>query len=72
MSDKVKGKKLFSEFNSPSKSDWIEKATADLRGGDFNKRLVWKNLNDVDVQPFYTLEERKSTLPDNGSAASCL
>jgi methylmalonyl-CoA mutase len=66
MSDKVKGKKLFSEFNSPSKSDWIEKATADLRGGDFNKRLVWKNLNDVDVQPFYTLEERKSTLPDSG------
>lgn len=66
MSDKVKGKKLFSEFKAPSKSDWIEKATADLRGGDFNKRLVWKNLNDVDVQPFYTLEERKSTLPDSG------
>lgn len=66
MSDKVKENKLFSEFNSPGKSDWIERATADLRGGDFNRRLVWKNLNDVEIQPFYTLEERKSTLPDSG------
>lgn len=66
MNDKVTEKRLFSEFNPPSKSDWIEKAKVDLRGADFNKRLVWKNLNDVEVQPFYTLEERKSTLPDNG------
>ncbi len=66
MSDKVKGKGLFSEFAPPSKADWIEKAKADLKGADFNKRLVWKNLNDVDVQPFYTLEDRKSTLPDSG------
>lgn len=66
MNDKVKGKRLFSEFTPPSKSDWIEKAKADLKGADFNKRLVWKNLNDVEVQPFYTLEERKSTLPDCG------
>jgi len=66
MSDKVKGKRLFSEFAPPSKADWIEKAKADLKGADFNKRLVWKNLNDVEVQPFYTLEERKSTLPDSG------
>ena len=66
MSDKVNRKRLFSEFTPPSKADWIEKAKADLKGADFNKRLVWKNLNDVEVQPFYTLEERKSTLPDSG------
>lgn len=66
MNDKVKGKRLFSEFTSPSKADWIEKAKTDLKGADFNKRLVWKNLNDVEVQPFYTLEDRKSTLPDSG------
>ncbi len=66
MNDKAKGKRLFSEFSAPSKADWIEKAKADLKGADFNKRLVWKNLNDVEVQPFYTLEERKSTLPDSG------
>ena len=66
MSDKVNRNRLFSEFTPPSKADWIEKAKADLKGADFNKRLVWKNLNDVEVQPFYTLEERKSTLPDSG------
>ncbi|MGA9270561.1 MAG: methylmalonyl-CoA mutase family protein [Lutimonas sp.] len=66
MNDKVKEKRLFSEFTPPSKSDWIEKAKVDLKGADFNKKLVWKNLNDFEVQPFYTLEERKSTLPDSG------
>jgi len=66
MNDKVKSKRLFSEFTPPSRADWIQKAKADLKGADFNKKLVWKNLNDVEVQPFYTLEERKSTLPDSG------
>ena len=66
MNDKVKEKGLFSEFTPQSKANWIEKAKADLKGADFNKKLVWKNLNDLEVQPFYTLEERKSTLPDSG------
>ena len=66
MNDKVNEKRMFSEFSAPSKADWIEKAKADLKGADFNKKLVWKNLNDLEVQPFYTLEERKSTLPDSG------
>ena len=64
MSDKKNG--LFSEFDPPSKKDWIDKATIDLKGGDFHKRLVWKNLNDIEVQPFYTREDRKETLTNSG------
>ena len=45
---------------------WVEKAKADLKGADFSKRLVWKNLNDIEILPFYTLEDRKRTLADCG------
>jgi methylmalonyl-CoA mutase len=58
---------LFGEFDPSSKTDWITKATADLKGADFSKRLVWKNLNDIEIYPFYTLEDRKQTLENTGS-----
>ena len=66
---KTKGKDdlLFGEFHPWSKEDWIEKARADLKGADFDKRLIWKNLNDIEVQPFYVLEERRETLENTGS-----
>lgn len=65
---KTKGKTgpLFAEFPPVSKAQWVEKAKADLKGADFDNRLVWKNLNDIEVQPFYTLEDRKKTLADCG------
>ena len=58
---------MFAEFGPASKKDWIEKATADLKGADFSKRLVWRNLNNIDIQPFYTLEDRRPTLVSTGS-----
>ena len=57
---------LFREFQPSSKEEWIEKAISDLKGADFDKRLVWKNLNDIEVQPFYTLEDRQRTLDNSG------
>ncbi len=57
---------LFQNFAPSTKKEWIEKATADLKGADFNKRLVWKNLNDIDIQPFYTSEDQKGFLPNTG------
>jgi len=58
---------MFAEFGPASKKDWIEKATADLKGADFSKRLVWRNLNNIDIQPFYTFEDRRPTLVSTGS-----
>ena len=57
---------LFQNFAPSTKKEWIEKATADLKGADFNKRLVWKNLNGIDIQPFYTSEDQKGFLPNTG------
>jgi methylmalonyl-CoA mutase len=34
----------------------MEKVTADLKGADFNKKLVWRTNEGFDVQPMYRLE----------------
>ena len=34
--------KLFSEFPPVSTEEWLEKVTTDLKGGDFEKKLVSK------------------------------
>jgi methylmalonyl-CoA mutase len=54
--------KLFSEFPEASKEQWIKVATKDLRGADFNEKLVWKIAEGFEIQPFYTAED----LPDSG------
>ncbi len=53
----MSSKKLFSEFPPVSKEQWVAKATEDLKGGDFQKRLVWRTYEGFDIQPFYTLED---------------
>ena len=50
-------KKLFSEFTSPSRQDWLDKIQVDLKGADFQKRLVWKTDEGFAVQPFYMKED---------------
>ncbi len=62
----TKYKALFSEFSPVSKAEWIEKATADLKGADFNKKLVWKTLNDLEFQPFYHPNDSLEYLANTG------
>ena len=47
---------LFAEFPPVSTQQWMDKVTADLKGADFNKKLVWKTNEGFDVQPFYRAE----------------
>ena len=49
--------KLFEEFPPVSTQQWMDKVTADLKGADFNRRLVWKTNEGIDVQPFYREED---------------
>lgn len=53
--------KLFSDFQKVTKEEWKAKATEDLKGGDFNKKLVWKTDDGFEVQPFYTPEDLDET-----------
>jgi methylmalonyl-CoA mutase len=52
-----KYKKLFEEFPPVSTQQWMDKVIADLKGADFNKKLVWKTNEGIDVQPFYREED---------------
>lgn len=49
--------KLFTEFPGVSTADWMEAIVKDLKGADFNKKLVWKTSEGFDVQPFYRAED---------------
>lgn len=49
--------KLFSEFPPITTEEWMNKITEDLKGADFQKRLVWKTTEGFDLQPFYRKED---------------
>ncbi|MHB9142894.1 MAG: methylmalonyl-CoA mutase small subunit [Paludibacter sp.] len=48
---------LLADFPPVSTEKWMEKITADLKGADFNKRLVWKTNEGFNVKPFYRAED---------------
>ena len=48
---------LLADFPPVSKEQWLEKVTADLKGADFNKKLVWKTNEGFNVMPFYRAED---------------
>ncbi|MFV0553330.1 MAG: methylmalonyl-CoA mutase family protein, partial [Mangrovibacterium sp.] len=49
--------KLFQEFPSVSTEEWKAKITADLKGADYDRKLVWRTNEGFAVQPFYRLED---------------
>ncbi len=50
-------KKLFGEFPPISSQEWKDKIVADLKGADFDKKLVWRTIEGFDVQPYYRQED---------------
>ena len=51
--------KLFSEFQAPTTQEWLDKIQVDLKGAEFQKRLVWRTNEGFNVQPFYRREDLK-------------
>ena len=49
--------KLFTDFPPVETESWMEKINADLKGADFEKKLVWHTDEGFDVQPFYRAED---------------
>ena len=49
--------KLFSEFPPVSTEQWIDQDMKELKGADFEKKLVWKTNEGFDVRPFYRWED---------------
>ncbi|MCD4789092.1 MAG: acyl-CoA mutase large subunit family protein, partial [Bacteroidales bacterium] len=49
-------KKLFPEFPPISTEQWEEKINQDLKGADYDKKLVWKTIEGFNVKPYYRKE----------------
>lgn len=49
--------KLFDMFSPVSTEEWKAKITADLKGADFDRKLVWRTKEGFNVQPFYRRED---------------
>ena len=57
--------KLFTEFQAPTTQEWLDKIEVDLKGADFQKKLVWRTNEGFNVQPFYRREDlAKLKTPD--------
>ena len=53
----IKKEKLFEQFPPVTKQEWLGKINHDIKGADFNRRLVWKTNEGFEVMPFYTQED---------------
>jgi len=65
----VQKERLFDQFPPVTTKEWLDKINSDLKGADFNKKLVWKTNEGFDVKPFYRMEDVENllyinTLPD--------
>lgn len=49
--------KLFSEFPPISTEKWEEVINKDLKGADYDKKLVWKTIEGFNVKPYYRAED---------------
>jgi len=49
--------KLFTDFKSTTTQEWLDKIQVDLKGADFEKKLVWRTNEGFKVKPFYRKED---------------
>ena len=55
--------RLFPEFPPVSTKEWTDRITADLKGEDYTKKLVWNTGEGISVMPFYRQEDIEGTRP---------
>ena len=57
MDTKENTTRLFTEFPAISTAEWEEKIKADLKGADYDKKLIWKTDEGFPVKPYYRAED---------------
>lgn len=55
-------KKLFDEFPPVTTEQWEVVIEKDLKGADYNKKLVWKTAEGFQVRPYYRAEDLKDVV----------
>jgi methylmalonyl-CoA mutase len=52
---------LFQEFEAVTAKQWKQKIQFDLKGEDYNEKLIFKSRDGIDVKPFYNAEDISET-----------
>lgn len=55
--DQEKTSGLFKEFPPVSTQQWEEKIHEDLKGADYEKKLIWKTIEGLKIRPYYRAED---------------
>ncbi len=55
--DQEKTAGLFQEFPPVSTQQWEEKIHEDLKGADYEKKLIWKTIEGLKIKPYYRAED---------------
>ncbi|MBO5974830.1 MAG: methylmalonyl-CoA mutase small subunit [Paludibacteraceae bacterium] len=58
---------LLADFPAISTQEWMDKITADLKGADFAKKLIWRTTEGFDVMPFYRAEDIEALQTTNSA-----
>lgn len=58
--DQENKRNLFSDFPPISTKQWEEKIIEDLKGADYEKKLIWKTIDGLSVKPYYRSEHTES------------
>ncbi|KAF2332438.1 methylmalonyl-CoA mutase subunit beta [Flavobacterium daemonense] len=48
---------LFEDFNPISSKQWKQKIQFELDGADYNQTVIWNSPEDIQVKPFYHIDE---------------
>ena len=54
------GNKLFGEFPPVPVSEWEELIKKDLKGADYEKKLIWKTIEGIPIKPYYTAADTEN------------
>lgn len=60
MAEMKKDAKLLTEFPAVSTEQWESVIREDLKGADYDKKLVWKTMEGISVKPYYRAEDLKN------------
>ncbi len=57
MNKETENSKLFQDFPAISRQEWEDKIHVDLKGADYEKKLVWKTSDGFKIKPYYRAED---------------
>jgi methylmalonyl-CoA mutase len=61
---------LFDDFNPISSKQWKQKIQFELDGADYNETVIWNSPEDIQVKPFYHIDEFSKAAPVETQASN--